>query len=414
MSFLCLFFFSFPFSFLRYPRQNYDEVPRNREYLDFAERSYDEWAPSSPMSTSYSFNKYGHPSRNGGDDPTDVSISGTRNPYQHEDPFEDRESRRFDPYLASKTSTASSNEEGTLNKHPFMLMTNSDSNDRSPNRNYQPRKFHGFGDHHAIRNVENKRKYEVDRSNGMNEIPYRRVESLSPKNIEDYQSSKKFLVVYRADQDRNSFEPEDDTSILEGFDSAGLLKESRIPPDSSEDIDESVSYVDANSFFRNNPSEGKIIDSVTSDVDTSKLSRKEQIERNDCYDFFKKSNVPKTVRFIDRDQSFYERKEFKPSFWQFRRDKLFESLTPSKDYSAKESTRDDDDFFGWHDVTSNEEDNLFPMETLNTFNVEYDAAKGSSLKFDPDILDDIENPPIESTEPTSTSDSTESTMMTEN
>ncbi|XP_035721021.1 uncharacterized protein LOC118441115 isoform X1 [Vespa mandarinia] len=390
-----------------YPRQDYEEIPRTREYRDFVERSYDEWALSSPMSTSYSFNKYGHPSRNGGDDSSDVSISGTRNPYQHEDSFEDRESRRFDPYLASKPSTISSNQEGTLNQHPFMLITNSDSNNRLLSRNYQSQKFNEFGDH-TIRNVENNQKYKVDRSNRMNEIPYRRVESLSQENIEDYQPSKKFLIVYRADQERNSFEDEDDTSIFEKSDSADVLKESRIPLESLEEIDESV---DSNSFFRNNPSEDKIIDSVPI-VDTFKLFEKKQIEHNNYYDLLKKSNVPKILEFIDRDQLFPDQKEVTP-FWQFHQDKSSESLISNEDYKAKESMKGGS-FFDQHDITNNEKRNLFPMEALNTFNVEYDATKGSSLKFDPDILDDIENPPIEQTEPITMNESTESSMMTKN
>ncbi|KAF7391013.1 hypothetical protein HZH66_009493 [Vespula vulgaris] len=385
-----------------YPRQNYEEVPNNREYLDFAEKSYNEWVPSSPMSTSYSLNKYEHPSRNGGDDPTDVAISGTGNPYQHEDSFEDRESQRFDPYLASKTSTASLSQEGTLNQHPFMLMTNSDNNNRLLSRNYRPQKFHEFGDH-SIRNVENNQEYKVDRSNRMNEILYRKVQSLSQENTKDYQPSKKFLVVYRADQNENSFELEDD--------SADVFRESRIPPESLEEIDESVSYVDSNSFFRHNPSENKIIDSMPF-VDRSKLFLKEQNKHNNYYDLLKKSNIPKTVRFIDRDQLFPDRKEI-ASFWQFHRDKSSESLTPNKDYKAKESTKDGS-FFGQHDITNNEKEKLFPMEGLNMFNMEHNATKGTFLKFDPDILDDIENPPTEPTEPITMSESTESSMMTEN
>ncbi|KAL2713901.1 hypothetical protein V1478_016458 [Vespula squamosa] len=390
------------------PRQNYDEVPNNREYFDFAEKSYNEWVPSSPMSTSYSLNKYEHPSRNRGDDSTDVAISGTGNLYQHEDSFEDRESRRFDPYLASKTSTAPLNQEGTLNQHPFMLMTNSDSNNRLLSRNYQPQKFHEFGDH-AIRNVENDQEYKVDRSNRMNEILYRRVESLSQENREDNQPSKKFLVVYRADRNQNSFERQDDTSIFEKSDPADAFRESRIPSESSEEIDESVSYVDSNSFFRHNPSKDKIIDSVPF---VDKLFLKEQNKRNNYNDLLKKSNVPKTVRLIDSDQLFPDRKEI-ASFWQFYRDESSESLTPNKDYEAKESTKDGS-FFDQRDYTNNEERKLFPMEALNMFNVEHNATKGTSLKFDPDILDDIENPPTEPTEATTMSESTESSMMTEN
>ncbi|KAI4494428.1 hypothetical protein M0802_008920 [Mischocyttarus mexicanus] len=397
--------------------KNYNEVPIEREYLDISERiSHNEQVPSSRISTNLgTFDKHEQPSRRGSYNPT-MPYSERRKFYQSgKDSFENLEQTMLDPYFTSKTSIGSSSiQEGTLNQYPFTRRPKSNGNRISLNpRNYQlPKNFYEFDDQ-LIRNIDNDNEYKIDRSSFNrfnNDIPLKNVQSFLWKdNTNDYDPAfKKFSVVYRADQNRGMFEKDNDKDFF---------VERKIPK-SYDNIDQSVFNLNPNSYsIRNNPSSNKMNDDDDDDDDDQfkKLFLKDYLIRN-YYNIPKKSDGSKSMRIIDRDRLFPIGKEI-VSFSQLdhhhhhhHQDKLSESLRSNdKDYEMKETVKNGDHFLDQRDITNNEEEKLLPMQTVKILNVEDDSTnEESSVKIDPDFLDDIEYPSAEPTESTiPTDESTE-------